>query len=178
MVGAMRQLLIHIALLSLPMASVAHAQTAQPPASQLAGDRLQIATCLRQVQAGWAACLGSVAVPCVRAATGDRRDAEVACARREQRVWRERLALASRTLLGTLEPGARTRFVALQLAWESYSAQKCAFMASTQPPARSAGAQAGCDLREAGLRALEIERGAVPRQGPRRPAQSPPAIIR
>lgn len=174
----MRQLLARIALLSLPKAGFAHAQTAQPPVSQLAGDRLQIATCLRQGLAGGAACLGSVAVPCVRAASGDRRDAEVACARREQRVWRERLSLASRKLLGTLEPEASTRFLALQVAWEGYTAQKCAFMATAQPPARSAGVQAGCELREAGLRALEIERGTEPRTRANRPAQSPPAIIR
>lgn len=165
-------------LVSLPMAGFAQAQTPQPPASPLAGDRLQIATCLRQGQAGGSACIGSVAVPCVRAATGDRRDAEVACARREQRVWRERMSLATRSLLATLEPETRTRFVALQLAWESYSAQKCAFMAAAQPPARAAGILAGCELREVGIRSLEIERGATPRERTRRPAQSPPAIIR
>lgn len=175
MICHMRPFLALSLFLSPLAGSFAHAQVSRAP---LASDRVQIAACVGQVPAAGAGCVGSVAVPCVRAMAGDRRDAEISCARREQEVWRERLGLASRALLGGLDPGARTRFVSLQLAWEGYAAQKCAFFGATQPPARSAGMQAGCELRELAQRSLEVERALPRQQQPRRPAQNPPSIIR
>ncbi|WID97332.1 lysozyme inhibitor LprI family protein [Bosea vestrisii] len=139
-------------------------------------DRLQVANCVRQGLATSPACIGLVAVPCVGSASGDRREAEITCARREEAVWRERLTLAGATLERTLEAGARSQFAALQLAWQSYAVQKCAFYGASQPPTRSAGLQAGCELREVAERALEVERFAA--RQTRRPPAAPPQIIR
>lgn len=149
---------------------------APPPNPLLSADRMQIAACLRQSGTATGACIGLVAVGCVRAATGDRRDSETTCARREEAVWRERLGFSSQSVIRAVESGQRTQFVALQLSWEGYIVQKCAFFGATQPPARVAGMQAGCELREVANRALELERFVAGRSL-RRPA-SPPQIIR
>ncbi|WP_332696522.1 lysozyme inhibitor LprI family protein [Bosea sp. (in: a-proteobacteria)] len=170
----MRQLPLLIIAFLLPLAGPALAQA--PGNSVQPGDRLQIASCMRQGAAASAACIGSVAVPCARAASGDRRDAEITCARREEAAWRERLVLATQMLGRTLDAGGRSQFTALQLAWEGYAVQKCAFYGSAQVPARAAGLQAGCELRETAQRALEIERFAAGRG--RRAPSSPPQIIR
>lgn len=155
--------------------TVAFAQATTSPVQS--ADRMQVANCVRQGQAASPACIGLVAVPCVSAAsTSDRPQAEISCARREEAVWRERLTLAAAALGRSLDAGARSQFVALQLAWQSYAVQKCAFYGAAQPPARSAGLQAGCELREVAERALEVERFAA-RQTRRPPAQ-PPQIIR
>lgn len=174
MIMTMRQLFALIFALMLPATGPALAQA--PGSGVQPADRLQIASCMRQSAAATAACIGAVAVPCVRAASGDRRDAEIACARREEAIWRERLAQATQMLGRTLDAGGRGQFAALQLAWEGYAVQKCAFYGSNQVPARAAGLQAGCELREIGQRALEVERFAAGR-GRRAPA-SPPQIIR
>ena len=122
-------------------------------------DRASMSACLRESLGSPAACIGSIAVICARGtAEGDRREIEVACARRETAVWRERLDAASGAYAQRLEAGARTRFMALQRAWESYTAQKCAFFGDTQPPVRAATMQAGCGLREVAIRTNEIER--------------------
>ena len=155
---------------AVPVLAQAPGNTVQPT------DRLQIASCMRRGAATTAACIGSIAVPCVRAASGDRRDAEIVCARREEAVWRERLTLATQMLGRSLDAGGRSQFTALQLAWEGFAVQKCACYGSAQLPARSAGLQAGCELREVAQRALEVERFAAGR-GRRAPA-SPPQIIR
>lgn len=155
---------------AVPVLAQAPGNTVQP------ADRLQIASCMRRGAATTAACIGSIAVPCVRAASGDRRDVEIVCARREEAVWRERLTLATQMLGRSLDAGGRSQFTALQLAWEGFAVQKCAFYGSAQPAARSAGLQAGCELREVAQRALEVERFAAGR-GRRAPA-SPPQIIR
>ena len=155
MIVTMRQTTLLAAAFLLVAAAPALAQA--PNNSVQSADRLQIASCMRQSAAATAACIGSVAVPCVRAASGDRRDAEIACARREEAVWRERLTLATQMLGRSLDAGG-------------------AFYGSAQPPARSAGLQAGCELREVAQRALEVERFAAGR-GRRAPA-SPPQIIR
>jgi hypothetical protein len=151
------------------LASAAPTLAQAPNNSVQSTDRLQIAACMRQSAAATAACIGAVA-------SGDRRDAEIACARREEAVWRERLTLATQMLGRSLDAGGRSQFTALQLAWEGFAVQKCAFYGSAQPPARSAGLQAGCELREVAQRALEVERFAAGR-GRRAPA-SPPQIIR
>lgn len=174
MIAAMHQIpLLTFALLIFaggPALAQAPGNAVQP------GDRLQVAACVRQGPAASAACVGSVAVPCVRSAGGDRRDAEITCARREEAVWRERLVLATQMLGRTLDAGGRSQFAALQLAWEGYAVQKCAFYGSAQLPARAAGLRAGCELREIGQRALEVERFAAGRN--RRPPARPPQIIR
>lgn len=150
------------------------------PSPTLAADRAQMASCLRQSGTATSSCIGLIAVSCVRAAGGDRRDAETTCARREEAVWRERLELASLAVLRAEQTGSRGQFVALQLAWESYVAQKCAFFGGNQPAARVAGMQAGCELREVANRSLELERFLVQRSSgntQRRP-NNPPEIIR
>ncbi len=166
-------------LAALVAAAPAVAQTplpAPPPNPVLAADRVQIAACLRQSAGAPASCIGLVAVGCVRGATGDRRDSETICARREETVWRERLSFASQAVSRSVEASQRGQFAALQLSWEGYVAQKCAFFGSSQPPARVAGMQAGCELREVANRALELER-SVSGRSIRRPT-SPPQIIR
>ncbi len=163
-----------VALLALA-AGAAAAQN--PPNPTLATDRAQLVACLRQAPTP-RSCVGLVAIGCVRAAQGERGRAEQLCARREEAVWRERLMQLSQGLGRRLEAGERARFAALQLAWEAYVAQKCAFYAGQQPAAFQPGRLAGCELREVALRSLELEpaaRAASP--APRRP-QSPPEIIR
>lgn len=143
-------------------------------------DRASLSACLRESADSPAACIGSIAVICARAAgTGDKREIEVACARRETAVWRERLDAASSAYAQRLEPGVRTRFLALQRTWESYTVQKCAFFGDSQPPARAASMQAGCGLREIAVRTNEIERESRgrPANAPRGNAQ-PPRIER
>lgn len=174
MIAAMRRILLP-ALVFAPLGS--GAALAQMPTNPVqSSDRLQVANCVRQGLTASPACIGLVAVPCVGATRGDRIQAEIACARREEAVWRERLTLATQALGRLLDSGARNQFAALQLAWESYAVQKCAFYGSAQPPERSAGRQAGCELREVAQRALEVERFVEQRN--RRPPPAPPQIIR
>lgn len=152
---------------------------AQSPPSNpvLSGDRTQMVSCLSQSGTPASSCIGSVAVTCVREASGDRRVAEADCARREEAVWRERLTFASLAVMRNAEGGARGQFAALQVAWEGYAAQKCAFYGSMQPSARVAGMQAGCMLREVASRSLELER-MVGQSSPVRRPSNPPSITR
>ena len=105
-----------------------------PPAGNavLASDRAQLATCLREGRTAAPSCIGMIAVACVRAVGVDQRAAEAGCARREEAVWRERLLMALRLKGRSLDAGQRNRVVALQVAWESFVAQKCAFYGTTQ----------------------------------------------
>lgn len=175
MIAAMRSFLA-ISLISTQLGCMA--ALAQAPTNPVqSGDRLQVANCVRQGMTASPGCIGLVAVPCVSAASAnDRAQAEIVCARREEAVWRERLTLAGAALGRSLDAGARSQFAALQVAWQSYAVQKCAFYGASQPPARSAGLQAGCELREVAERALEIERFAA--RQTRRPPAAPPQIIR
>jgi hypothetical protein len=147
---------------------------AQGAPSARVEDRRQIGSCLSQGTG--AACIGTVAVPCVAAARGNRNEAEIACARREEAIWRERLTLASLALGRRLDLATRSQLQALQLGWQSYVVQKCAFYGALQPAERAAGRQAGCELREVAQRALEIERLARQRGG--RPPARRPQIFR
>lgn len=175
MIAAMRGSLGIPVLLAQLCCAAALAQTPTNPVQS--GDRLQVANCVRQGLTASPGCIGLVAVPCVSAAAANgRAQAEIACARREEAVWRERLTLAAAALGRSLDAGARSQFAALQLAWQSYVVQKCAFYGASQPPARSAGMQAGCELREVAERALEVERFAARQM--RRPPAQPPQIIR
>lgn len=141
----------------------------------LRGDLSTLASCLRDNGASPSACIGTVAIACVRAASNDPRGAEAGCARREEAAWRERLTLALQMTGRSLDASQRSRLAAVQLAWESYVAQKCAFYGAAQSAAMQAGRQAGCELREVAERAIELAKGLP--QAARRP-QSPPQIIR
>jgi hypothetical protein len=143
---------------------------AQTPAPVTPADRTALSSCIAESAGTPRACIGSVAVPCARQGGGDRRDAEIACSRREAAVWRERLDAAMAILGQRLASGQRSRFAAVQRSWESYSSQKCAFLGEVEPPARAPIMQAGCELREVAGRAIEVERmaraqaaGAAPR---------------
>jgi uncharacterized protein YecT (DUF1311 family) len=149
---------------------------APAPAPQLNADRALLVQCLRQGGEAQSGCIGLVAVSCVRTASGDRREAETGCARREEAVWRERLNQASLILLRSFDESRRSRFASLNLAWEGYVAQKCAFYGQSQREGYQVGRQAGCELREVANRAIELEK-ALPRPAAQRPSQ-PPQIIR
>ena len=157
------------------LAMPARAQNSAPTPAP-APDRAQLAGCLRDNAASPAACIGAVAVPCVRAASSNPRGAEAGCARREEAAWRERLGLALQLAGRTLDAGQRSRLAALQLTWESYVAQKCALYGASQREALQPGRQAGCELREVAERAIELAK-SLPRPSSRRP-QGPPQIIR
>lgn len=146
------------------------------PAPAAPADRTQLAACLRDNGASPAACIGAVAVPCVRAASSNPRGAEAGCARREEVAWRERLGLALQMVARPFDAGQRSRLAALQLTWESYVAQKCALYGAGQRDGLQPGRQAGCELREVAERAIEVAK-SLPRTPSRRP-QSPPQIIR
>jgi uncharacterized protein YecT (DUF1311 family) len=143
----------------------------------LAADRARLAACLRDNAGAAPACIGSIAVACVVAAGANRGAAEAGCARREEAVWRERLVQAVQQSGRPLDAGQRSRLVALQMSWEGYVSQKCAFYAATQRETLQPGRQAGCELREVAARVLELERSARPQAPARRPSQ-PPQIIR
>jgi hypothetical protein len=154
------------------LAAPAAAQT-QPQGNGVSqADRATIAACVRDSGEMPRACIGAIAVVCARQPGTPRDGANVACSRREAAVWRERLDLGLAAVAQRLEAGARSRLAALQRSWENYSAQKCAFAAEIQPPARAAAMQAGCELREVALRAMEVERMAR-RQSSRPPAARP-----
>jgi hypothetical protein len=141
-------------------------------------DRALLSACLRESQSAPRACIGTIAVPCVRQGLGGvRTDAEITCARREATLWRERLDAASGSFAQTLDAGQRSRFAALQRSWEAYTAQKCSFLGEMQQPARMAAMQAGCDLQEIAARAIEVERSMRTRQGPARSQRNQPPRI-
>ncbi|PTM42622.1 hypothetical protein C8D03_4215 [Bosea sp. 124] len=164
-----------LAFLMLPLLCAAPVAAQGSPA--VAADRVQLAACLRDSRGSLPSCIGSIAISCVRAASGDRRAAEFSCARREETVWRERLMQAMQLSGRTLDAGQRSRLAALHLAWEGFIAQKCAFYGATQREGWQVGRQAGCELREVATRALELERVAL-QQAPTRRPSSPPQIIR
>jgi len=139
----------------------------QRPVSE--SDRNAIVACLRDSADAPRSCIGAIAVDCLRQGEGDRREAEIACSRREASVWRERLEAGARALVQGLDSGGRSRLVAVQRSWEAYAAQKCSFAGAVQPPARASVTQAACELREVAERSIELERMA------RRSAQTRPS---
>ena len=139
------------------LGSLAHAQ-APGDGGVSEADRTAIANCVRESSETPRACIGTIAVVCMRSGGEDRREADIACSRREARVWRERLEVATRALAQGLDSGARSRLAGVQRSWDSYVSQKCAFAGEIQPPARAPGTQAACELREAALRSIELER--------------------
>lgn len=175
MMDAMPKLVSALFLLSTVFAGSAAAQT--PPASpMLAADRAQLSACLRQSGTAASSCIGSIAVACVRATGTGRQEAEFGCARREEAVWRERLGQAVAIVGRSLDAGRQSRLASLQLAWEGFVAQKCAFYGAAQGEGLQVGRQAGCELREVAARAIEVER-SLPQPAQRRP-QGPPQIFR
>lgn len=161
-----------VALAAALLAATPLAAQSPAPSPTLAADRAQLVACLRQSGTVATSCIGLVAVACVRAAGGDRRAAEPACARREQAVWRERLGQATQLVARALDAGQRSKLASLQLAWEGYVAQKCAFYGASQREGFQLGRQAGCELREVAQRALELER-SMPQSAPPAPQQQP-----
>jgi hypothetical protein len=139
---------------------------AQAPSPVQPSDRTTIAACIAESGRMPRSCVGSVAVVCARQAPGDRRDAEVACMRREAAAWRERLDAGAAMLAQRLASGPRSRLAAVQRSWEGYAAQKCAFVGEVQAPPRAAVMQAGCELHEVAARAIEVERLARAQAGP------------
>lgn len=158
-------------MLALGLLLAADAAWAQGASPVSAADRASIASCVAESGSTPRACIGSVAVVCARQAPGDRRDAEIACTRREAAVWRERLDVIAGALARRLESGPRSRLAAVERAWEGFTAQKCAFFAEVQPPAHAPVTQAGCELREVATHALELERTARRQAGG--PSQRP-----
>lgn len=122
-------------------------------------DRVTIASCLRDGGQRPQSCIGVIAVPCsARQGSAERTVAQITCSRREAGVWRERLDVAGNLAAAQLAAGARSRFSAVQRAWESFSAQKCGLLGEIAAPAQAAAAQAACELREVALRAIDLER--------------------
>jgi uncharacterized protein YecT (DUF1311 family) len=119
-------------------------------------DRAAISSCVRESPERPRVCIGAVAVVCARVGTGDRREAEIACTRREAAVWRERLDLTLRALMQRLGAGPRNRLATVQRNWEEYTAPDCAFTGEVHPPARAALMQSGCELRAVAGRAIEL----------------------
>jgi hypothetical protein len=164
---------------ALLLMTLAPAAAQQPPATGT--DRALLSACLRDAQQGPQACIGSIAVPCVRAEPpASRSEAEAVCARRETALWRERMDAAAGVYAQRLDSGQRSRFGALQRGWEGYVAQKCAFLAEIQPVQRVAAMQAACDLREVATRSLEIEKSLRAGQASAGPSRrnAPPRLER
>lgn len=154
-------------------ASTARAQA--PDGNVTAADRTTIAACMRESADQPRACIGAIAVTCARQTSGERRDTEIACTRREAAVWRERLDFATSALAQRLPSTSRSRFAAVQRSWEEYVALRCAFTGEIETPARAAVMQAGCELRAVAGRAIEIETIARRRM---QPAQQQPQLQR
>jgi hypothetical protein len=143
----------------LPVLAFAGQAQAQLPGSNVtAADRAAIASCLRDSGESPRTCIGTIAVVCTRQGTANRDEARIGCSRREAAVWRERLEVALLALSQRLESGSRSRLASVQRSWEAYAMQKCAFVGEVQPPAQAPAMQAGCELRETALRAIDLER--------------------
>lgn len=146
--------------------SLITALTATPPATWAAtaetvsaADRDAMAKCLGESDRAPSACIGSIALVCARLDGGDRREAEIACSRREVAVWRERMAEAIAALDEKLDEAARARFTAVQQAWEHYAQLNCRFISQAFPDSpRAAMFEAGCELREVAERTIHVER--------------------
>ena len=151
LMGVRRRLVPCVLLALIPCGALAQRQGVS------AEDRTAISSCIRDSQDRPRACIGAIAVICARQARGDRREAEIACSRRESAVWRERLDLAMTALVGRLDSGQRSRFGAEQRSWESYVGLKCAFVGEIHPAATAPVMQAGCELRSTAGRAIEVE---------------------
>lgn len=157
------------AVLAVLIACSSQVRAQAPESTVAAADRNAIASCLRDSGESPRTCIGTIAVVCVRQGA-NRDEARISCTRREAAVWRERLELSLRVLAQRLDSGLRNRLASVQRSWEAYAPHKCALMGELQAPAQAAAVQAGCDLRETAVRAIEVERlarrqaqGASPR---------------
>jgi hypothetical protein len=169
----MRALSIFASML-LASAATAAADMTPTQATPDGTDRATVASCLRDGGQSPQSCIGSIAVPCsARQGSAERSVSQITCSRREAGVWRERLDMAGNLAAAQLEAGARSRFSAVQRAWESYVAQKCGLLAEISTPVQAAATQAACELREVALRAIDVEqiarRARESSAAPRRP---------
>ena len=140
------------------IASTAAALAAPPTAT----DARAVAQCVEAARNGdgfGGNCIGIVADPCIKAASG--RDSYVAdgkaCAARELAVWQARLtqAVASASKSG----GSRVRnaVMAAQKTWASSQDALCPLFANLDP-GMTPGADTYCRLQETARRALMLER--------------------
>ncbi|MBS7698216.1 MULTISPECIES: lysozyme inhibitor LprI family protein [unclassified Chelatococcus] len=104
------------------------------------------------------ACIGSVAVVCVKLTMPQGTRHEASCTERERTVWQTRLEASITEVNRSLPASARKRFATLQRAWQNYYTLKCDFMSDDLPQERSATMQKGCQLREIAARSIEVER--------------------
>jgi hypothetical protein len=171
----LRQLVCGLAGAAVLSVAASPARAQAPEGNVTAADRATIAACMRESGGQPRACIGAIAVTCAGQTSGERRETEIACTRREAAVWRERLDLAARALVQRLGSGSRSRFAAMQRSWEEYVALRCAFTGEIETPARAPVMQAGCELRAVAGRAIEIETTARRRL---QAAQPPPQLQR
>ena len=157
-------------LLAVPLALAVSSAWAQArPEPGRAADRATLPACLRDSTGRPESCIGTIVIACLQQQDGPAAARDIACARREQSAWRERLEVSLQAMGRVLDSGQRARLAALQRGFESYTAEKCAFMADLATPARSGSVAGACDLREIALRSLELERQArrlLPAPGP------------
>jgi hypothetical protein len=135
------------------------AALAAPPAT---ADAKAVAQCLdaaRSADGFGGNCIGVVADPCIKAASG--RDSYVAdqkaCAARELAVWQARLTLAVAAASKAGGNQVRNVIAATQKTWASSQDALCPLFANLDP-GMAPGAEVYCRLQETARRALMLER--------------------
>jgi len=135
------------------------AALAAPPT---AADAKAVAQCLDAAHNGdgfGGNCIGVVADPCIKAASG--RDSYVAdqkaCAARELAVWQVRLTQAMAAASKGGGNQARNAVAAAQKSWASSQDALCPLFANLDP-GMAPGADTYCRLQETARRALLLER--------------------
>lgn len=121
-------------------------------------DAATIETCLADSSDSPFACIGSVAVVCVKLTMPQGTRSEATCTERERTVWQTRLNATTAELHQSLPGTARKRFATLQRAWQNYYTLKCDFMNDDTPSERSQAMRKGCELREVATRSIEVDR--------------------
>jgi hypothetical protein len=140
------------------LASMAAAHAAPPAAA----DAKAVAQCLDAARNGdgfGGNCIGVVADPCIKAASG--RDSHVtdqkACAARELAVWQARLTQAVAAASKSGGHQVRNAIAAAQKTWASSQDALCPLFGKLDP-GMAPGADVYCRLQETGRRALLLER--------------------
>ena len=140
------------------IASTAAALAAPPTAA----DTKAVAQCLdaaRNADGFGGNCIGIVADPCIKAASG--RDSYVAdqkaCAARELAVWQARLTQAVAAASKSGGNQVRGAIAAAQKSWASSQDALCPLFANLDP-GMAPGADVYCRLQETARRALLLER--------------------
>ena len=121
-------------------------------------DKEVIESCLAGSTDSPYACIGSVAVVCVKLTMPRGTRQEASCTERERMVWQTRLEASIQEVNRSIPTSARRRFATLQRAWQNYYTLKCDFISDDLPQERSATLQKGCELREIAARSIEVER--------------------